>query len=242
MIRKAKTIQDSSLSPSELQTLWQIGRPGDGSKEFLQVGNWTQEYHYTVGVDPDPINNPSIPALLTVPGAKKHPKQCSTDKLNIHFRLERSYNAGELIFCYNFYGSEEDSLFIDGQLLTKIVGIGEGKLNKHQIPLLAITAGNHTLSITTSGGVGGKHSIDYLRLQAAVAIANTFIPKEPPAIESVGIVSSNQSLVSSHTESQTNQKQPMLATGLEDYGTWAEYFKDHKPENDPPYRRGRIWA
>lgn len=34
----------------------------------------------------------------------------------------------------------------------------------------------------------------------------------------------------------------ILATGLEDYGRWKKMFKDRSPENDPPYRRGRIWA
>lgn len=38
------------------------------------------------------------------------------------------------------------------------------------------------------------------------------------------------------------KKSHFLATGLEDYGRWKEMFKDHKADNDPPFRRGRIWA
>ena len=34
----------------------------------------------------------------------------------------------------------------------------------------------------------------------------------------------------------------ILATGLEDYGRWTEEVKNMSPENDKPYRRGRIWA
>lgn len=39
------------------------------------------------------------------------------------------------------------------------------------------------------------------------------------------------------------KKPKILATGLEDYGKWRAMFKDHKrDENEPPFRRGRIWS
>ncbi|WP_287245305.1 MULTISPECIES: cyanobactin biosynthesis PatC/TenC/TruC family protein [unclassified Okeania] len=38
------------------------------------------------------------------------------------------------------------------------------------------------------------------------------------------------------------EDQTILATGLEDYARWKIMFKDHKREDDPPFRRGRIWA
>ena len=38
------------------------------------------------------------------------------------------------------------------------------------------------------------------------------------------------------------EEKTILATGLEDYGRWKTMFKDHKREDDPPFRRGRIWA
>ncbi|MEC4817306.1 MAG: LamG-like jellyroll fold domain-containing protein [Scytonema sp. PMC 1069.18] len=151
---------------SEPEILWQIGRPGDGSKEFLTKGAWSEEYDYTVGSDADSINHPSIPGIITAPEARKPSKSISTDKLNIDFTLERDYGQGQLILFYNFYGSEEDSLFLNGELLTKIVGVGEGKLKENEIPLGALAAGKHRLSITTNGGKDGKHSIDYLKLQA----------------------------------------------------------------------------
>ena len=45
------------------------------------------------------------------------------------------------------------------------------------------------------------------------------------------------------TRSAEEEKETViLATGLEDYGRWKKMFKDRSPENDPPYRRGRIWA
>lgn len=153
---------------SEPKTLWQIGRPGDGAKEFLRKGAWSAEYDYTVGSDEDSINSPSIPGILTAPEARKPSRGISTDQLNIDFILEQDYGEGQLTLLYNFYGSEADSLFLDGELLTKITGEGEGKLKKNQIPLGTLTAGQHRLSITTSGGKDGKHAIDYLKLQATV--------------------------------------------------------------------------
>lgn len=48
--------------------------------------------------------------------------------------------------------------------------------------------------------------------------------------------------ISESSQVEEKKKSQFLATGLEDYGRWQEMFKDHKPENDPPFRRGRIWA
>jgi cyanobactin cluster PatC/TenC/TruC protein len=155
---------------SEPETLWQIGRPGDGSKEFLTKGAWSEEYDYTVGTDADSINHPSIPGIITATEARKPSKGISTDKLNIDFTLERDYGQGQLTLFYNFYGSEEDSLFLNGELLTSIAGVGERTLKENQIPLGVLAAGKHRLSITTSGGTNGKHAIDYLKLQAIVPL------------------------------------------------------------------------
>ncbi|WP_019509119.1 cyanobactin biosynthesis PatC/TenC/TruC family protein [Pleurocapsa sp. PCC 7319] len=42
---------------------------------------------------------------------------------------------------------------------------------------------------------------------------------------------------------QERKKPKILATGLEDYGKWKAMFKDHqRQENEPPFRRGRIWS
>ena len=43
-------------------------------------------------------------------------------------------------------------------------------------------------------------------------------------------------------EVNEEKKSVLLATGLEDYARWKVMFKDQKPDNDPPFRRGRIWA
>ncbi|NEP53716.1 MAG: cyanobactin biosynthesis PatC/TenC/TruC family protein [Moorea sp. SIO3C2] len=48
--------------------------------------------------------------------------------------------------------------------------------------------------------------------------------------------------VQPEVEVNEEKKSVLLATGLEDYARWKVMFKDQKPDNDPPFRRGRIWA
>lgn len=57
-------------------------------------------------------------------------------------------------------------------------------------------------------------------------------PKAKPAAASPSV----------QPEVNEEKKSVLLATGLEDYARWKVMFKDQKPDNDPPYRRGRIWA
>lgn len=66
---------------SEPDALWQIGRPGDGAKEFLTKGAWSEEYDYTIGTDADSINSPCIPGIITAPEARKPSKGISTISL-----------------------------------------------------------------------------------------------------------------------------------------------------------------
>jgi DNA-binding HxlR family transcriptional regulator len=156
-----------SKSPAEITkvtTLWRIGTPGKGSKVFLRRSKWTKEHTYRIGSDTDPINKPKVPALMTVPGGGK--RQGGTEKLHIEFTLERDYAEGNLIFQYDRLGVEETTVLLDGSLLKKIPGAGEGKLKKMQIPLGATGRGDHVLTITASGGPGDGHFVDYFELRA----------------------------------------------------------------------------
>ena len=48
---------------------------------------------------------------------------------------------------------------------------------------------------------------------------------------------------SESASTEAKKQQHTLATGLEDYGRWKAMFKDYKrKENEPPFRRGRIWS
>lgn len=48
---------------------------------------------------------------------------------------------------------------------------------------------------------------------------------------------------STATPVRPRPKPTVLATGLEDYGRWKAIYKDHqRDKNEPPFRRGRIWA
>ncbi|NEQ79437.1 MAG: cyanobactin biosynthesis PatC/TenC/TruC family protein [Moorea sp. SIO2I5] len=57
-------------------------------------------------------------------------------------------------------------------------------------------------------------------------------PKAEPAAASPSV----------QPEVNEEKKSVLLATGLEDYARWKVMFKDQKPDNDTPFRRGRIWA
>lgn len=168
---------DSQMTQVETETLWQIGKPGGSDQEFIQDGGWQAEFSYTVGSDEDPINQPSLPPVLTVAGLPEKPKRgkkqlFATDKLNICFTLDRPYGENELTLFYAFRGLETDHLFIDGEALAEIQGLGERKLKKSQIPLPALSQGEHTLTLTTSGG-DGDHWIDYLKLESVVTANQT---------------------------------------------------------------------
>ncbi|MDJ0795433.1 MAG: family 2A encapsulin nanocompartment shell protein [Calothrix sp. MO_167.B12] len=157
-----KPVTTSDKSPTK--TLWQIGKPG-GPKEFNQGQGWTEEHNYIVGQDTNPINHPSLPAVLTSPKGIRPKRKASTNRYNITFTLEHDYGDGELTLFYDRYGAETDSIFLDNQLLIKIKGAGEGKLKQSEISIGTLSQGEHTLSITTTGQTKDKaHLIDYLKL------------------------------------------------------------------------------
>lgn len=240
------------------ETLWQIGQSGKGSQEFVQTGGWQPEFTYIVGSDEDPINQPRMPSLLLVPGLETKPKRgrkqlFSTDKLHIQFSLAKSYNVGELVLFYDFYGSETDTLCVDGEPVAQLVGAGEHKLNRSQTPLPAIGMGTHTLTLTTAGGAGdGKHRIDYLRLDAVVD------PKQPKTLkhpekspETSQKTMDTQNPTPTPPEPQAPapvvKKSYIMTsqTGLQDYSYWSEYAQKLAKKNKSyrrPFRRGRIWA
>jgi hypothetical protein len=141
------------------QTLWQIGR--SGRSDFGE--KWTAVFNYHVGADIDAIDSPSIPHLITVQGGRK--SKGATEKLNIHFTLDRDYSNGELVFIYDRWGGEKDQVFVDEELLAPISGVGKGKFKHVVVSLNDISNGNHVITITTSGETtSGGHRIDYLKL------------------------------------------------------------------------------
>ncbi|MDZ8262858.1 LamG domain-containing protein [Nostoc sp. ChiQUE01b] len=148
--------------PDPQTVLWQIGFPGQAGTP-APTGGWTIEYNYIVGTDPDPLNRPTIPSCLVPFNANKIPN--STSQLNIHFGLLEDYTDEQLVFSYDRYGSGEDNIFLDGQLIAKTPGADKGKLKQSQIPLGSIRQGPHTISITTANGADAAHLIDYLQLQ-----------------------------------------------------------------------------
>ncbi len=233
--------QNASTS-STSRTLWQIGKKREKSsdppsKEFLQSGGWSEEFNYNVEEDADSINSPRMPGVLTSPDAKKAAKRGSTAKLNINFTLEQDYVEGELTLIYDRYGAEEDSIFLDGKLLTQIPGAGEGKLQQSQIPLGTVSGGNHTISITTTGDTKDKaHLIDYLKLVETMSPTK----KSAPSPKDAGTETAKKP---ASILEEDPKEHLVRSTGLEDYGFWWKQIgkKDTK-EKSKTFRRGRIWT
>lgn len=149
-------------------TLWTIGRPG--RSEFL--GKWSAAFDYRIGEDLDPINCPAIPHYITVHGAPK--LKGGTEKLNIHFTLDRDYAKGELALIYDRWGGEKDEVLVDGNLLAPVSGAGKGRFKRVALSLVDAPAGDHVITITTSGKTeSGGHRIDYLKLAAIGKPART---------------------------------------------------------------------
>ena len=141
------------------KTLWQIGRPGRNDFQ----GKWTTAFDYHVGTDIDEVNSPGIPHHITVQGGPK--SKGATEKLNVHFTLDRDYPDGELSFIYDRWGAEKDQVFVDGELLAPIGGAGKGMFKHVALSLKDVPNGNHVITITTSGETeAGGHRIDYLKL------------------------------------------------------------------------------
>lgn len=215
------------------QTIWQIGKPRSRNREFVKQGTWTAEFNYTIGSDANPINNPTLPGILSSTPANA-PGEYSTGKLNILFTLERDYREGELTLLYDRYGMHADNLLLDGKSIAQIPGISKGRLQQNQIPLEAVTKGKHTLTLTTSGK---RHVIDYLKLQVAVPTTDKK-ETEMPANKK----QQPETPQPEPTKTEQAKEKLLRSTGLEDYSYWwKEMAKNHDPDKDPPFRRGRIW-
>jgi hypothetical protein len=156
--------------------LWQIGTPNgavnpiNGSMEYPATGAWTETFDYYVGTDSNPINSPSMPGYIGPDNvcafAGGRPCTDTTAELNIYFTLNCYYDEDELTLVYNRYGSEADNLLLDSEDIGS-VSATEGGFSHFEIPLKALAAGDHTITIQYAGGGSGNgHYIDYLELTA----------------------------------------------------------------------------
>ena len=154
-----ESVVPESMDSCARTTLWKIGRAG--RIEFDQ--KWTPEFDYRVGEDVDAIKSPHIPTIITVQNGPK--ALGSTQKLNIHFELERDYSSGELAFVYDRWGGEKDQVFVDGVLVAPVGGAGEGMYKHVELLLHSISSGNHVITITASGDTDADgHRIDYFEM------------------------------------------------------------------------------
>lgn len=158
------------MTENKTVTLWQIGRDNSPGKIAPQAGNWLAEYNYTVEIDRDPIDHPSIPQLLAIPTILTTEQEClATGKLNIYFSLDRNYQTDELKLFYGCFGKQENRFLLDGQALFNLkVQSNSKELQQIEITLPEMTAGDHILTITVSGEQQNQdyQVISYLKLEA----------------------------------------------------------------------------
>lgn len=156
---EAETMLSEEAEEMYQNTIWQIGRPGRSDFQ----GKWAATFDYRVGTDLDEVNSPGIPHHITVPEGPK--SKGATEKLNIQFALDRDYAGGELAFIYDRWGAEKDQVFVDGELLAPVSGVGKGMFKHVALSLKEVSNGNHVITITTSGETEARgHRIDYLKL------------------------------------------------------------------------------
>jgi hypothetical protein len=157
------------MANTETLTLWQIGRELSFVEIEPKQGDWFSEYNYTIEIDSDPINNPAIPQLISIPQTQTSSNETfSTGKLNIYFTLERNYKKDELKLFYGCFGSQETRLFLDGELLTPVIKFSSEELQQIEIPFPTTSVGDHILTITVSGKEKDPdyQVISYLKLEA----------------------------------------------------------------------------
>ncbi|WP_428264585.1 lamin tail domain-containing protein [Haliangium sp.] len=174
--------------------LWQIGKPFQprsqakhaahkGSAEFRDVPENVPVFNYKVDKDPNAATKPDCPGVLYKNGHPRPPDRLkrngtATAKLNIHFDLATDYAPGELKLVYGRFGSDVDHVHFDGDRLAVVEGRGEGKWMRFKHVFGAVSKGPHVLTLTTHGGIGNSHAIDFLRL-----VANSDAAVEPADVE-----------------------------------------------------------
>ncbi len=172
------------LTPAvtDAATLWQVGRPDGavnpiaGSAEFPATGAYTATFTYTVGTDLDPINAPSMPGYIGTDNvcafAGGRPCTDTTRHLDIVFDLGCDASAGELFLTYDRYGSEVDTLLLDGTTIAT-VNASENNFQSFGLALGALAAGTHTLTIEYGGsGSNNGHYIDRIKLDMARSVTD----------------------------------------------------------------------
>lgn len=173
------------MTDTQTATLWQIGREYSSLQIEPREGNWFSEYNYTVEIDSDPINQPTIPQLIAIPQTQTAGTgTLSTGKLNIYFTLDRNYKADELTLFYGCFGAQENRFLLDGQPLSNPVSKSDSKeLQQLEISLPEITVGDHILTITVSGEQQDPdyQTISYLKLEALLGEEVDLLPMSNPS-------------------------------------------------------------
>ena len=161
-----------TTSGYDVATIWQIGMSDGavdvsiGGSEFAAPPGLYDVYAYNVDADPDDeINAPNIPGILG--DEQTSPDWSVAQDLDVIFTLEHAYDAAVVV--YERYGSENNDVLLDDELIASLVGPGEGVYESFDVNLGTLSPGVHTLTVRyTGGGAEGGHWIDALRLKASL--------------------------------------------------------------------------
>lgn len=160
------TIAAATLLPQDASAalLWRIGVIDDhaatwdeADDEFVQGGAHQEVASYDVTTQIDAT--PSLPHRLNDSGAG------TATSIEINFDLAHDYGDDQLVLTYGRFGSETDTISLDGVPLAT-VSVAEAVGGRFVIPLPEIDAGPHTLAFDyMSDGADNGHAIDFFSLR-----------------------------------------------------------------------------
>lgn len=133
-----------------------------GGREFTATG-FTDAVVYDVGTLPYTNRSPAIPGFLAIDSGQCGSRGCAR-VLNIRFTVPASYAGQEMMLDYSRYGSEIDTIRLDGVSVGNIAG-AESKHLQTDISLGALSEGQHIVSFQyTDFRAAQGHWIDDIRL------------------------------------------------------------------------------
>jgi hypothetical protein len=162
--------------------VWQIGtsdgavNPIAGADEYPATGAFSSQFIYNVN-NADPFDlDPSCPGYISmmslddiVPPTDPRPRTDATQELIIQFTPDVGLFDQWLV--YDRYGSENDLVSLDGNLLAPIATGGEGSFGQFTFALGDLSAVQHEISIAYDGGGSNNgHYIDYIAMTAAAPV------------------------------------------------------------------------
>ncbi len=164
----AALLPSSALAATTLLKLGQldteISPASAGAAEFLATGH-TDAFVYEAGTLPHIDTSPAMPGYLAIDSAQCGGRGCAR-VLSVRFDLPAPLANQPLNLLYSRYGSELDTVRIDGVAVAHLSG-DESSNNLAAVGLSGLSAGTHTLTIQYNDSANASgHWIDFVRIVA----------------------------------------------------------------------------